>query len=88
MPDDKGYIDFVSFIGSLGATALMHMGERLAPEQPETPRDLPAAKQMIDLLDLIKTKTQGNLTGDESEAFENMLFNLRLLYVRETQKDK
>ena len=81
-------IDFISFIGSLGATALMHMGERLSPDQPQTVRDLPAARQMIDLIDLLKGKTRGNLTKEENNAFENMLYNLRLLYVREAKKGK
>jgi hypothetical protein len=74
-------IDFVSFIGSLAATAFLHMGEKLAPGQPEMPVDLPAARQMIDLLDLLKQKTKGNLEKEEADALEALLYNLRLRYV-------
>jgi hypothetical protein len=86
MPEDKGLeaIDFISFIGSLGATALMYLGETLAPGQPRCAKDVPAARQMIDLLDLIKAKTQGNLDKDEADALDNLLYNLMTRYVRET----
>ena len=77
-------IDFVAFISSLAATALMHLGEKLGPEQPDMPKDLPAAKQMIDLLELLKEKTRGNLEQGESEVLENLLYNLRMRFVRET----
>ena len=76
-------IDFISFISSLAATALMQLGEKIAPDQPEM-KDLPAARQMIDLIELLKTKTAGNLDQDESDVLENILYNLRLRFVRES----
>jgi len=79
-------MDFMSFVGSLGANALMHMGARLTPDQPELPKDLAAARQMIGLIELLKDKTQGNLEKEESEGLENMLYNLRMLYVAESGK--
>ena len=75
--------DFISFISSLAATALMHLGEKIAPDQPDM-KDLPAARQMIDLIDLLKAKTAGNLDQDESDVMENILYNLRLRFVRES----
>ena len=65
------------------ATALLHLGEKLAPDQPEGNKDLPAAKQMIDLLELLKEKTRGNLAAGESDALENLLYNLRVRYLKE-----
>ena len=76
-------IDFIAFISSLAATALLHLGERLTTEQPKDETDLPAAKQMIDLLELLKVKTKGNLEPRESEALENLLYNLRVRYLKE-----
>ncbi len=85
MPDKElPPVDFVAFISSLAATALLHLGENLGQEQPQVPKDLPAAKQMIDLLELLKEKTKGNLEKGESDALENMLYNLRLRYIKET----
>lgn len=79
-------IDFMSFIGSLAATAFLHMGEKLSSGQPEMPEDLAAAKQMIDLIDLIKTKTKGNLEKYEEDGLESMLYNLRMRYLHKSAK--
>ena len=89
MPDEKGGhlpIDFISFIGSLGATCLMYLGETVSPDQPEGTKDLKAAKQMIDLLDLLKAKTEGNLDKDEAASLDNLLYNLRVRFVKEAEK--
>jgi hypothetical protein len=47
-------------------------------------KDVPAAKQMIDLLGMLETKTTGNLTPDEERLLRQLLTDLRLRYVRET----
>jgi hypothetical protein len=77
-------VDFSSFIGSLAANAFLLMGEKFAPEQPDIPKDLESARQMIDLLGLLQEKTQGNLTKDEAGMLEAMLYNLRMRYVKES----
>ena len=81
---DMPPIDFVAFISSLAATALMHLGEKLSPDQPDGMKNLSAAKQMIDLLDLLKVKTSGNLAKEETDMLDNILYNLRMRYVMET----
>ena len=81
---DMQAIDFIAFISSLAATSLMHLGEKLSPDQPDGMKNLSAAKQMIDLLDLLKVKTNGNLTQDETDMLENILYNLRMRFVMET----
>jgi hypothetical protein len=42
------------------------------------------AKQTIDLLGMLREKTKGNLTPDEEKLFENLLYDLRMRYVRAT----
>ena len=79
-------VDFISFVGSLGASALMYLGEKVAPDQPEGLKDLHGAKQMIDLIALLEEKTKGNLTEDESHMMQSLLYNLRMRYVREAEK--
>jgi hypothetical protein len=86
--DEFPAVDFISFVGSLAATALMHMGEKFSPEQPDDMKDLAAARQMIDLIDLLKVKTKGNLTEDESKMIETMLYNLKMRYVQESASGK
>jgi hypothetical protein len=82
--DEFPPVDFMSFVGSLAATALMHMGEKFSPDQPDDMKDLAAARQMIDLIDLLKEKTKGNLTEEEAKMMESMLYNLKMRYVQES----
>jgi Domain of unknown function (DUF1844) len=77
-------INFASFLISLGTQAFMHLGDIPNPMTQQREKDLPAAKQMIDLLGLLETKTQGNLTPDEERLLRQLLTDLRLRYVRET----
>jgi hypothetical protein len=79
-------VDFIAFVGSLGASALMYLGEKVAPDQPEGLKDLHGAKQMIDLIALLEEKTKGNLTEDESSMLKSLLYNLRMRYVHEAEK--
>ena len=41
------------------------------------------AKQTIDILSMLEEKTKGNLTDDEENLLKNMLYDLRILYVKE-----
>jgi len=75
-------IDFYTFILSLGSSAFVHMGDAPHPETGEpVPANLPLAKETIDLLDMLREKTKGNLTPEEEKFLENILMDLRLRYV-------
>ena len=74
-------MDFATFVLSLSHSALMHLGEVPHPDTNKTERDLPLAKQNIDLLGLLEDKTKGNLTGDEERLLHQVLFDLRMRYV-------
>jgi hypothetical protein len=75
-------VDFTTFVLSLGSSALMHLGEVEHPQNAGKPRlDLPLAKHTIDLLSMLQAKTKGNLTGQEDQLLESLLFDLRLRYV-------
>jgi hypothetical protein len=77
-------MNFASFLISLGTQAFMHLGDIPNPLTQQREKDLPAAKQMIDLLGILQSKTQGNLTADEEHLLQQLLLDLRLRYVRET----
>ena len=80
MPDPN--INFASFVLSLAATAAVHFGDRLEPGASEAgPVDLVAAGQMIDILALLEEKTRGNLTAEERQVLEQILYELRMRYV-------
>jgi hypothetical protein len=73
-------INFTTFVMGLSTQALMHLGEIVEPGAPQTP-DLPAAKQMIDLLGVLREKTTGNLDAAEEQLLASMLYDLRMRYV-------
>ena len=73
-------INFTTFVMGLTTQALMHLGEISEPGQPQM-ADLPAAKQMIDLLGILRDKTKGNLDAAEEQLLASMLYDLRLRYV-------
>jgi hypothetical protein len=78
-------ISFSSFILSLSTSALMHLGEVLDPINQKIEKNLPMAKQNIDMLGMLKDKTQGNLTPDEEKLLDHLLADLRWRYVRTSQ---
>ncbi len=78
-------IDFASFIFSLSTSALLHLGEVPDPTTNKREKNLPLAKQTIDILGMLKEKTKGNLTPEEEKLIENILADLRWRYVREVK---
>ncbi|MGZ6124223.1 MAG: DUF1844 domain-containing protein [Myxococcales bacterium] len=81
-------LDFNALVLSLGSSAIVHLGEAPDPvsgQKREKP-DFTMAQQSIDLLGMLQEKTRGNLTADEARFLENMLFDLRMLYVQVTKR--
>jgi hypothetical protein len=74
-------IDFSTFVLSLSHSALMHLGEAPNPESGKLEKNLPLARQTIDLIAMLEEKTKGNLTGDEERLIGQILFDLRMRYV-------
>jgi hypothetical protein len=78
-------ITFASFLISLSSSAFIHLGDIPDPVSGETKKDLPLAKQTIDLLGLLRDKTRNNLQEDEEKLFDHLLYDLRMRYVKETR---
>ena len=78
-------IDFATFVLSLGSSALVHLGEA-TDDDGEKRKNLPLAKQTIDLLALIQDKTKGNLDEGESQLLSALLYDLRIKYVDAQKK--
>jgi hypothetical protein len=79
-------INFSTFIISLSTQALMHLGEIADPLSGKVDKDIPVAKQMIDIIGMLKDKTKGNLNGGEERLTEEILFDLRMKYVEAVKK--
>ena len=65
----------------LASSALVNLGEAADPETGERVLDLGQAKEAIDLLSLLRLKTEGNRTEPESHLLEEMLYDLQLRFV-------
>ena len=76
-------LTFSTFIFSLGSSAFTHLGAIPDPQTGQTQKDLPLAKQTIDLLGLLREKTRNNLTAEEENLFDSLLYDLRMKYVQE-----
>lgn len=74
-------MDFSTFVLSLGSTAMVNLGQVPAPGSDEPMKDLPAAKQMIDILGILQEKTRGNLTDSEQKLLDSLLYDLRVHWV-------
>ena len=77
-------ISFINLIFSLSTSALIQLGEIQDPITQQLAKNLPLAKQTIDLIGMLKEKTKGNLISDEEKVLENLLYDLRMRYVKAT----
>ncbi len=75
-------INFTNFMLSLSTSALIQLGEIQDPFTQKSTKNLPLAKQTIDLIGMLKEKTKGNLSPDEEKVIEYVLYDLRMRYVK------
>lgn len=78
---------FMYLAGSFEMSAMMAMGKLKNPMTDKTERDLVQAQFSIDILDMLKAKTEGNLSEYESKYLDNLLGQLKLNYLDEMKKD-
>ncbi len=71
---------FAQFLVSLGSSALVHLGEIEEPGGGKTHQNLPLARHSIDVLELLKVKTEGNLDADEGRLLDALLTDLNQKY--------
>jgi hypothetical protein len=79
-------INFSTFVISLSTQALMHLGEIANPLSGKVETDVPVAKQMIDIIGMLRDKTRGNLSANEDRLMQDILFDLRMKYVEAVKK--
>ncbi len=72
---------FSDLVVQLATQAAMYLGLVTDPLGPQFPTDLRAARQMIDIISMLKEKTAGNLTPDEGVLLERVLTDLRMQFV-------
>lgn len=75
-------VNFVSFVMSLATQAAVQLGDMPGPAGINIPVDRLAAKQTIDIIQMLKDKTEGNLDESEARLIENVLHELHMSFIR------
>ena len=81
VPPPAEAVSFSTFVLGLSTQALLHLGEIPDPVTKRLERDLPAAKQVIDILGILRDKTRNNLEPGEQSLLDSVLYDLRMRYV-------
>jgi hypothetical protein len=85
-PQDSSDVTFIGFVLSLAHTAAYHFGDVPDPVTGQAGQmNVAAARQIIDILTLLEQKTRGNLTAEERQLLEQLVYELQLRYVDATK---
>ncbi len=72
---------FSLFVSTLAMQVTIFLGAMPNPATNKTEENFSQAKFIIDTLDILKEKTKGNLTADEDKLLDNIVYNLKMLYL-------
>jgi hypothetical protein len=78
-------ITFTNLVLSISTSALIQLGEIEDPISKKASKNLPLAKQTIDLIGMLKDRTKGNVSQDEEKMMEHILYDLRIRYVKASE---
>jgi len=82
-------LNFTAFVLSLASTAAIHLGDLPDPQSGEAASlNLEGAAQMIEILALLEQKTRGNLTAEERQVLEQVLYELRVRFLEVAKPEK
>lgn len=79
--EDRASALFAQLVLQQTNMAMMLLGKMAHPETGKVYKDIEAARLFIDQLEMLETKTRGNLTKDESGLLKHSLMSLRLAFV-------
>ena len=85
---DKNTQLFVYLAGSFELSAMQFLGKIKNPITDKIERNLEQAQFSIDMLDMLKIKTKGNLMDYEEKLLDNILGQLKMNFIDESEKDK
>ena len=81
-------LTFTLFVLSLASSAAIHFGDLPGPSGAKGEPNLDGAAQIIEVLSLLDQKTRGNLTAEERQVLEQVLYELRLRFVEVSGRGK
>ena len=74
--------DFAGLVNTFTTQAFFAMGVLRTKEDKDIPADLELARYNIDMLEVLGTKTSGNITDEEKKLLDNTLHQLRMAFVK------
>jgi hypothetical protein len=81
-------IDFPSYILSYYTQGLVLLGEVPNPYTKKMEEDVEAARHTIDILSMLQQKTEGNLSSEEKQLLETVIYELRMKFMARTNRIK
>lgn len=78
-------VTFSAFVMSLNTSVLYHLGEIKDPETGQKNVNYDLARHAIDTLVMLQQKTKGNLSQDEEEMLKNIVYDVKLRFVKARQ---
>jgi len=81
-------IDFPSYILSYYTQGLVLLGEVPNPYTNKKEEDVEAARHTVDILSMLEEKTKGNLSNEERQLLETVLYELRMKFMAKTNRIK
>jgi hypothetical protein len=85
-PEEMTSALFANLVLQQANMALMFLGKVAHPQSGKTVTDLEAARMFIDQMEMIETKTKGNLTAPESAVLKQSLTSVRLAFVEVVER--
>jgi len=81
----KHQLLFTQLVIMFHAATMQQLGKVKHPVTDKVEKDLEAAENTIDILDMLQAKTKGNLATDEDLLLTQVLKELKLAFVQEKQ---
>lgn len=81
MSNQNFEMTFETFVLSLGTATMVALGEIENPVTKKKEKNLEAAKQHIDILEILVNKTAGNLSDQENKLLSQILYETRVKFI-------
>jgi hypothetical protein len=87
-PGTGARIDFPSYILSYYTQGLVLLGEVPNPYTNQKEEDVDGARHTVEILSMLQEKTKGNLSKEEEQLLEGVLYELRMKFMAKTNRIK
>lgn len=84
-PEQRHAALFAEMVMQLASTAFVMLGRAPNPITGKTETDLETAQRLVEQLEMLEAKTQGNLGAEEQRLLKQSLMTLRMAFVEAVQ---